>query len=103
VLGAAVGVDRQRERRPRRRRGDLEVWLPFDAARRGRPGAPTRGLLEANPVRSDLRLRLQRRVRDRRDRELARAELHPRDSDVPAAEVAVVDDRTCVVHLDERA
>ena len=50
---------------------------------------------------ADLRLGLEGRHGDRRDADLARAELDLRDAEVATSEVAVVHD-LAVLHLDER-
>jgi hypothetical protein len=70
---------------------------------RTRRGPPARGLLEADPAVADLGLTLDRRQCHGSDADLSRAELDPRDSDVPAPEMAVVDDLAVVPDLEERS
>src|SRR2546423_1231062 len=56
MVRRAVGVDRQRKRRPRSRRVDPKKRLPSHPPRRGDPGAPAYGLDEANRVALHLRI-----------------------------------------------
>ena len=102
VLGGAVSLDRERERRPGDRRVDAEVRLAAHASRCRHSRSATRGLLEAHPAVADLGLVLDRGQRDRGDAELSRAELEASDSDVSAAQVTVARDLAVVTDLDER-
>ena len=96
VLGRAVGLDRERERRPGDRRADPHERLAAHASWRRGARASARRLLEAHPAVTDLGLALDRRQRDGGDAQLLRADLDPRHAEVTRPEMAGVRDRAVV-------
>ena len=70
-----------------RRGAGRPMWPPADWTKRASPSP-------------HLGLGLDHRVLDRRERDLAAAELQARDADAPAARVAALGDRAVVVDLD---
>src|SRR5580765_3942287 len=76
---------------PRDRGIDLEVRLAPHTSWRGHSGTPAGRLRKAHPAVPHFGV-LQRRHRDRRNRDLLRSELEPRQSDAAPATMTVIDD-----------
>src|SRR5213592_4272461 len=80
VLGGALSLDRQGQRRPRGGGLDPEERLAADPPRRGQAHVAAGGLLELDPAVADLGLRLEQRILHGRKRQLASPELDPGDA-----------------------
>ena len=99
MVGGAVGPNRERERRPRRRRVDSEERTALHSPRRREAGAAAHGLGEAHLPVTNLGLWLQGLEGNSLENKVLGPETEGRRADEPAAFMAVTDD-LAVLDLD---
>ena len=94
-LGGPVLTHQQLERRPGRDGADVEVGPADNRSGRGQADPAAHGLREPDPAVTDLRLGLDHRELDRRERDLLGPDLRPVADQAPAG-LTVVDDLSAV-------